>query len=1070
MRLNHLFVCLASLLVTLPAGAQITVNTLPSRVFGHLQLDVPSDHPNLVVGREFASPQGIAIDTNSNPPTLYVADTLNNRVLVWLNASAFPNGARADFVIGQPDFIYTGCGGPNLTATCRGPRSSVSGGLYNPTGLAVDSEHNLYVADSANNRVVRFPNPPAQTGDREPDLIIGQTSKASGLPNGGNSTPSPTTLRLCCDANRSPYRSSMAFDSGGNLYVADAGNHRVLRYPRGSLGPGYAPAADMVMGQPNFSTADAPAVNADSRANKDVLLAPAGVTVDRASGRLYVADGLLRVLVYTPGAPAQGVRAVRIMGISRPAQGQQLAADIQLFGPEGVVMLGNRPAVIDTTAHRIIIFPPFEQWPAETTDMPSPRALATGGLIGQSAFQLDNKANRNQPEPSSSSLANPVAAVLYNDELFVADAGNNRLLVFPQQSGVFTAASRVLGQDGFQYGSVDLIEGRELFLGTRGGIALDETSDPPHLYIADTFNHRILGFRDARRVTPGTTADLVIGQPDLRRAVQNYKTGDVTNDRLTPSQSSLSAPTGLTLDSQGNLWVADSGNGRVLRFPRPFDQTQLNLPNADLVIGQPEFTTSPPFDIVSASRMGEPYGLGFDAEYGLYVSDRLNHRVLFFPAPYVKGMPASKVFGQADFGSRESGNNRNRFNAPSHVALDSEGRLHVADTNNNRILLFGNPRAGDDTNQFAQNALDGWNRPLGVHVSLITGEIWVAETGTGRSLRFPKFQDLSLIDANPPTAVLTNSAAAPLAITLDRYGTLFIADSSNRVAMHYPVAVAVNGASFKHPFASTENMMNNFRTAIRAGTLPNVLNAYPPLAPGMIASLFPLDITLGGTHFGDQTKVFNELPNPLPLPRDLADIRLMVNGAAAPLFFVAPGQINFQMPSNAPTTGTVELRVENAKTGQILAIGKTSMAQVAPGMFTFEPTGSGPLKALNEDNTVNTAENPIARGSVIQLFGTGQGAVSNMPPDGELTQGDPLATTDTKPRVIMQPGPATFLDEKLVEFSGLTPGLVGVWQVNVRVPMEATPGPVLVVLQLKDFPSNNPQFPQQIRTTIFVKQ
>jgi len=1079
MRISHLFACSLLVIAASPMDAQVTVNTLPSRVFGHLQLDPPTGAPNLVVGREFTTPQGIAIDTAATPPTLYVSDTANNRILVWRNAASFANGARADLVIGQQDFVYTGCGGPTLTSDCKGPKSTVSAGLYQPMGLAVDGQHNLYVVDSHNNRILRFPQPLAQTGEQTADLIIGQTRRDTGQANGGTGRPSASTVWLCCDSNGNGLRSTLAFDSQGNLYFADTGNNRVLRYPASALGAGApnGPAADLVLGQQDFTSYTAPAQNATNRASKDVLLRPSGIAFDQASGRLYVADDLARVVVYGPGLPPVGGRAVRIMGISLPPQGQQVAPDTYLFGPAGVVMIGNKPAVLDAAAHRIMIFPPFEQWDPETESQPSPRALGVGGLIGQVSYQLDNKSNRNQPEPSANTLSFPLAATFFNDELFVADSGNNRVLVFPQQSGIFNAASRVLGQDGFELNSINLAEGRELWLGTRGGIVVDQNSSPPRLYVADTFNNRVLGFADARKVVPGATADIVIGQPDFRRTNRNYKILDPNNDRATPAASSLNAPTGLALDPDGNLWVADSGNGRVLRFPRPFDQSQPNFPNADLVIGQPNFTTGPPYDLVSDSRLSEPYGLAFDGAYGLFVSDRPNHRVLYFPAPYSNGMRAAKVFGQADFISRESGSAKNRMNTPAHVAVDSDGRLLVADTVNNRVLLFKTGRLASETNQFAQNSLDGLNRPYGVYVSPITGEIWVAETGSGRSLRFRKFDALSLTEPNSPTAVIPvqSSLAAPLAITQDQFGALYVADTSNRIALHYPVAVAVNGASFKNPFPNRDIMITYFTSAIQGGepSLQQLLASYPPLAPGMIASLFPLDISLGGTKFGDQTLVFNQLPNPLPLPRELAGIRVMVNGVAAPLFFVAPGQINFQVPAGTPTAGAVEIRVENAATGQIIAIGKAAMAQAAPGLFTAEPTGTGQVAALNYDNgknTVNSASNPIARGDVIQLFGTGQGLAPNMPGDGEASPGSPVVNTDGKPDVIMQPGPASFLDPKYVEFSGLAPGFVGVWQVNVRVPMEVTPGTVLVVLRFKEFPSNNPSVPQQIRTTIAVKQ
>src|SRR5207247_5573663 len=108
--------------------------------------------------------------------------------------------------------------------------------------------------------------------------------------------------------------------------------------------------------------------------------------------------------------------------------------------------------------------------------------------------------------------------------LFLADTFNHRGLGMPPQGTSFGAATRVIGQDAFNFNTVNLIEGREFqFVAVDGNggthadtaMIIDNTSNPPHLYIADTYNNRVLGFFDARAVKPGATADLVLGQPDM---------------------------------------------------------------------------------------------------------------------------------------------------------------------------------------------------------------------------------------------------------------------------------------------------------------------------------------------------------------------------------------------------------------------------------------------------------------------------------------------------------------------------------------------------------------------------
>ena len=141
--------CIVAVNLLTIAGAHAqTLNPNPSRVIGQRGLDVNSLAPNLVEGLDLNSPASVAIDTTATPAILYVSDSGNNRVLVWKDATQFSNGAPADKVIGQKDFFTTFAQGPG--------RGSFSTGFTGPAGLAVDSAGNLYVADTGNNRILRF--------------------------------------------------------------------------------------------------------------------------------------------------------------------------------------------------------------------------------------------------------------------------------------------------------------------------------------------------------------------------------------------------------------------------------------------------------------------------------------------------------------------------------------------------------------------------------------------------------------------------------------------------------------------------------------------------------------------------------------------------------------------------------------------------------------------------------------------------------------------------------------------------------------------------------------------------
>ncbi len=148
---------------------------------------------------------------------------------------------------------------------------------------------------------------------------------------------------------------------------------------------------------------------------------------------------------------------------------------------------------------------------------------------------------------------------------------------------------------------------------------------PPHLYIADPLNNRVLGYRDYRKVNAGAPADLVIGQPDLSTALVNYPSNSPTQ----ANAQGLWSPEGLAVDANGNLYVADTCNARVVRFPAPFAQTAAGLPQANLVLGQTSLVGQPIKD-VSAQTMSSTYGLAFTAAGDLVVSDPLANRVLYF--------------------------------------------------------------------------------------------------------------------------------------------------------------------------------------------------------------------------------------------------------------------------------------------------------------------------------------------------------------------------------------------------------------------------------------------------------
>jgi uncharacterized protein (TIGR03437 family) len=232
----------------------------------------------------------------------------------------------------------------------------------------------------------------------------------------------------------------------------------------------------------------------------------------------------------------------------------------------------------------------------------------------------------------------------------------------------------------------------------------------------------------------------------------------------------------------------------------------------------------------------------------------------------------------------------------------------------------------------------------------------------------------------------------------------------------------------------------------------------PPAPPLAIPLKNAASFVAQGAAPGSLTTVFvntgatlGASANSVPLPTTLAGTSVQIGGSfsyddasgswqfssqgatPASLLFANGSQINLQIPPGTPISDATPIQIQTTS-GPVS--GTIKVAAVSPGIFTIASTGTGQGAVLNQDYSANFGTNPAARGSVIQIFATGAGATNP-----SLAAGTP-APASGSPLVFTQVQPAVSIGglNAVVQFSGMAPGFVGVWQINAVVPQSVTPG------------------------------
>jgi hypothetical protein len=286
---------------------------------------------------------------------------------------------------------------------------------------------------------------------------------------------------------------------------------------------------------------------------------------------------------------------------------------------------------------------------------------SAGSILGQSTTTGGTINNGGGATPNQAGL-NFSAGRVANGSLYVPDAGNNRVLGFNAVPGGFAPlADFVLGQAAF---NTNAPAATATGLSFPLGCAVGSNA----LFVADAGNGRVLVFSPPPTTT-GAAASVALGKPDLT-------TGGATN-----LAAGLSAPNDVSVGAN-RVVVADRGNNRIMIWNGiPI----VSGANANFVVGQPDFGTTTAG--VTQAKTANPFGVWTDGTR-LVVADTDNNRVLIWNTfPTVSGQLADLVVGQPDFTTSSSGNGTQKMNSPRGVCSDGQ-RLFVADAANNRVLIF----------------------------------------------------------------------------------------------------------------------------------------------------------------------------------------------------------------------------------------------------------------------------------------------------------------------------------------------------------------------------------------------
>jgi uncharacterized protein (TIGR03437 family) len=245
--------------------------------------------------------------------------------------------------------------------------------------------------------------------------------------------------------------------------------------------------------------------------------------------------------------------------------------------------------------------------------------------------------------------------------------------------------------------------------------------------------------------------------------------------------------------------------------------------------------------------------------------------------------------------------------------------------------------------------------------------------------------------------------------------------NAGTVVIATQLKAAGEGEAYLYPFP-----------VIAANGVLNGASFVAPITPGSLATVFGNNYSTTNTSF-----------SVAPLPTSLNNVSVSVNGSQVPLIFAGYTQVNFQMPYETPVgSANVVVTVNGVAT----STASVSIAATAPGIFVY---GANHAIVQNADFSLNATTDPAAVGTYVTVYATGLGQLDNPIPTGAAAPSSPLSNAVVAPTVTINGVNAP------VVFAGMSPGFVGLAQLDVQIPSLPT-GTYPIVIKQDGQASNAP--------------